>query len=102
MPTFETLNQDEVAELTRRRSTCGGVDLTPYKSAIQGVLEVGWGRVRLATDDNVRATKRRMTLAGKELNRVVKWSRKSTPAELIYQIIGQEEQQRRKRKPRKK
>ena len=42
---------------------------------------------RRCPQHNVRAIKRRTTIAGKELNRVVKWHRKSTHNQLIFQAV---------------
>ena len=85
MPKFSPLSAQEIQELTARRGS-QHVDLTEHKKAIQDVMrEGGWGRIELNAGENVRAIKRRTTIAGKELNRIVKWNRKSTPEALLYQ-----------------
>ena len=88
MPEFHTLTRERIAELTTRRGP-GSVDLTEYKKWIEGATRDsnGWGEIVLESNDNVRAIKRRTTIAGKELNRVVKWHRKSTPNQLIFQAV---------------
>jgi len=88
MPQFQTLSRDQIAELTARRGP-GSVDLTEYKKWIDEATRSsdGWGKIILTPSDNVRAIKRRTTIAGKELKRVVKWHRKSTPNQLIFQAV---------------
>jgi hypothetical protein len=88
MPQFQPLSRDRIAELTTRRGP-GSVDLTEYKKWIEDASRNsnGWGEIVLEPSDNVRAIKRRTTIAGKELNRVVKWHRKSTSNQLIFQAV---------------
>jgi hypothetical protein len=88
MPQFQPLSRERIAELTTRRGP-GSVDLTEYKKWIEDATRSsnGWGEIMLEPTDNVRAIKRRTTIAGKELNRVVKWHRKSTPNQLIFQAV---------------
>ena len=88
MPQFQTLSREQIAELTTRRGP-GSVDLTEYKKWIEDASRSsdGWGKIVLDPRDNVRAIKRRTTIAGKEMNRVVKWHRKSTPNQLIFQAV---------------
>jgi hypothetical protein len=102
VPKFSTLTTDEVADIVRRR-TSALVDLTEYKGWIDEVLKgSGWGRIEVDASDNVRALKRRTSIAAKELGKIVKWNRRSDAEKLIFQVIGQEEQQRRTRRPRRK
>ena len=101
MPVFEPLSQGEIAELTARRGSAH-VDLTEHKRAIEQAMHGGgWGRIKLNPGENVRAIKRRTTIAGKELNRVIKWNRKSTPNALIYQVVDPSSVVRRTRRARK-
>src|SRR5204863_7550651 len=88
MPQFQSLTRERIAELTTRRGP-GAVDLTEYKKWIDDASRNanGWGEILLESTDNVRAIKRRTTIAGKEMNRVVKWHRKSTPKQLIFQAV---------------
>jgi hypothetical protein len=88
MPQFHTLSRERIAELTTRRGP-GAVDLTEYKKWIEEAVRMsnGWGEIVLDPADNVRAIKRRTTIAGKELNRVVKWHRKSTSKQLVFQAV---------------
>lgn len=88
MPQFQTLSRERIAELTTRRGP-GAVDLTEYKKWIEDAVRTsnGWGEIDLDPADNVRAIKRRTTIAGKELSRVVKWHRKSTHNQLIFQAV---------------
>lgn len=101
MPHFQTLSREQIAELTARRGP-GSVDLTEYKKWIEeaGRNSDGWGRIILSPNDNVRAIKRRTTIAGKELKRVVKWHRKSTGDHLIFQAVDPTSIVRRQRRSR--
>jgi hypothetical protein len=82
------MEPERVAELTRRASG-GAVDLTDQKTWISRAVTEGqgWGEIQLDPSDNVRALKRRTTMAGKDLHKVVKWHRKSTPDCLIFQAL---------------
>jgi hypothetical protein len=88
MPRFQPLSQERIAELTTRRGP-GQVDLSEHKRWIEDSLRSanGWGEIALEPTDNVRAIKRRTTIAGKEMNRTIKWHRKSTPTSLIFQAV---------------
>jgi hypothetical protein len=88
MPRFQPLSQERIAELTTRRGP-GQVDLSEHKRWIEDALRNanGWGEIGLEPADNVRAIKRRTTIAGKEMNRTIKWHRKSTPTTLIFQAV---------------
>jgi hypothetical protein len=89
VPNFRPLTKEQVDELTRRRGT-SVVDLTAQKDWInQATAEArGWGAIEVLAGDNVRAIKRRTTIAGKELGRTIKWHRKSSPTELIFQALS--------------
>jgi hypothetical protein len=84
------LDQQRIQEITRRGGSAAGVDLTEYKNWITEALREGWGSIGLDPTDSIRAIKRRTTIAGKELGKVVKWHRKSTPGELIFQVFNAE------------
>lgn len=88
MPRFQPLSPERIAELTTRRGP-GVVDLTEYKSWIDQAQREsqGWGEIQLAPTDNVRSIKRRTTIAGKELARVVKWHRHSTKEVLLFRVV---------------
>ena len=86
MARFSTLTKERIAELTARRGP-GAVDLTEHKRWITDASRDGWGEISIDAGDNVRAIKRRTTIAAKEMNRVVKWHRKSTPQSLIFQVV---------------
>ena len=88
MPRFQPLSQERIAELTTRRGP-GQVDLSEHKRWIEAALSNanGWGEIALEPSDNVRAIKRRTTIAGKEMSRTIKWHRKSTPTTLIFQAV---------------
>lgn len=88
MPRFQVLSQERIAELTTRRGP-GQVDLSEHKHWIEDAVRNsnGWGEIALESGDNVRAIKRRTTIAGKEMNRMVKWHRKSSPTSLIFQAV---------------
>src|SRR5215210_5971941 len=88
MPRFQPLSQERIAELTTRRGP-GQVDLSEHKRWIEDALRNsnGWGEIGLEPSDNVRAIKRRTTIAGKEMSRTIKWHRKSTPTTLIFQAV---------------
>lgn len=88
MARFSTLTAERIAELTRR-GTSGGVDLTEYKDAVaRAFSDTGWGEITLDPSEPVRAIKRRTTVAGKEIGKIVKWNRRSTPTQLIYQVFA--------------
>jgi hypothetical protein len=98
---FRSLSPDEIADLTRRRSGASTVDLEPYKNAIsQTMSDGGWGSIEIESGDSQRAIKRRTTVAGKEMGKVIKWNRKSSAHRLIYQVINPEHVQRRTRRKR--
>src|SRR5215211_4148620 len=88
MPTFRPLDSAKVQELTSRRGA-GLVDLTDQKEWINRALyeASGWGAITIDPGDNVRAIKRRTTIAGKELGKTVKWHRKSSNEELIFRAL---------------
>ena len=88
MPTFRPLAREQIEELTRRRGA-GVVDLTDQKDWInRATVEAqGWGVIEVLPGENVRAIKRRTTIAGKELGKTIRWHRKSTPTELIFHAI---------------
>lgn len=88
LPRFNPLERERIAELTKRGGS-GVVDLTEQKSWISNALAQaeGWGAVGLDAADNVRAIKRRTTIAAKELGKLVKWHRKSTAQELLFRVI---------------
>src|SRR5919201_637598 len=102
MPEFHTLSRERIAELTTRRGP-GSVDLTEYKKWIEDATHNsnGWGEIVLERNDNVRAIKRRTRIAGKELNRVVKCHRKSTPRQLIFQAVDPAQIVKRPRRARR-
>lgn len=101
MPQFEALSQNEVAELTARRSS-SQVDLTEHRRGIQQAIENGngWGRIKVGPSENVRAVKRRTTVAAKEMNRVIKWHRKSNNNLLIFQAVDPSDIVKRQRRAR--
>src|SRR4029078_11657044 len=100
MPRFQPLSQERIAELTTRRGP-GQVDLSEHKRWIEDALRNanGGGEIGLEATDNARGTrareppdmvrgiKRRTTIAGKEMNRTIKWHRKSTSTTLIFQAV---------------
>src|SRR5262245_29620000 len=73
MPRFQPLSQERIAELTTRRGP-GQVDLSEHKRWIEDAIRNanGWGEIGIEPSDNVRAIKRRTTIAGKEMNRTIK------------------------------
>jgi hypothetical protein len=101
MAHFQALSRERVAELTARRGP-GMIDLTEYKKWIEDAVRTanGWGEILLDPNENVRAIKRRTTIAGKELHRVVKWHRKSTAKQLVFQAVDPATIVRRPRRPR--
>ena len=76
------------------------VDLTEHKNWIQQASRDGWGEITLDAGDNVRAIKRRTTIAGKELSKVVKWHRKSSGNTLIFQVMDPAQVTKRQRRAR--
>jgi hypothetical protein len=63
-----SLTDEEIVELTRRRTVGGGIDLSPYRDGVNAAaVDGGWGKVELESSDTQRTVKRRMTVAGKEL-----------------------------------
>ena len=103
MPRFSVLPNEEIEEFSRR-ATASVVDLTDQKNWINQAVENArsWGQIEMDPTDNVRAIKRRMTIAGKELQKVVKWNRQSDAQRLIFNIISTDEQNTRKRGRRSK
>jgi hypothetical protein len=100
---FAVLTAERIAELTRRGTGSDGVDLTEYKEWVRNAATEGWGQIELEATDSVRAIKRRTTIAGKELGKIVKWNRRSTAESLIFQIFDRETPPaKRKRGSRKK
>jgi hypothetical protein len=101
MPRFEPLTQTEIAELTTRRSA-SQVDLTEHKRGIEQAIQdgEGWGRITLQPSENVRAVKRRTTVAAKEMNRVIKWHKKSNGSVLIFRALAPGEVIKRARRVR--
>lgn len=99
MARFSALTRDRIQELTARRGS-GLVDLTEHKIWIQQAAKDGWGEITLEAGDNVRAIKRRTTIAGKELNKVVKWHRKSNHNNLIFQVMDPSQVTKRQRRSR--
>lgn len=97
MARFAPLSRDRIAELTTRRGA-GLVDLTEHKRWIQDAGRDGWGEISLEPGDNVRAIKRRTTIAGKELNKVIKWHRKSNHNTLIFQVMDPSQVVKRQRR----
>lgn len=102
MPRFQALAPERIQELTRR-SSAGLVDLTEHKNWISEALAnaQGWGEINLDPTDNIRAIKRRTTIAGKELNKIVKWHRKSTPETLIFQAFNSDAAPARRKRSKK-
>ncbi|TAK25683.1 MAG: hypothetical protein EPO26_02465 [Chloroflexota bacterium] len=100
MARFTALSKERIQDLTTRRGIAT-IDLGPQREWIQqAVAANGWGEIALEPTDNVRAVKRRTTIAGKELGKIVKWHRKSTPQLLIFQAINPDQLIRRVRRPR--
>ena len=99
MARFTSLSRERIAELTARRGA-GLVDLTEHKRWIQEASREGWGEIALDPGDNVRAIKRRTTIAGKELSKVVKWHRKSSNNTLIFQVMDPAQVTKRQRRSR--
>jgi hypothetical protein len=101
MPRFQPLSPERVAELTRRAGG-GVVDLSDQKDWINQALRdgQGWGSIAIDPADNVRALKRRTTIAGKELGKTIRWHRKSTVEELIFQAVEPNQVVRRSRRAR--
>ena len=99
MARFSALTRDRIQELTARRGS-GLVDLTEHKNWIQQASRDGWGEITLDPGDNVRAIKRRTTIAGKELSKVVKWHRKSNGNTLIFQVMDPAQVTKRQRRAR--
>jgi hypothetical protein len=99
VPRFQPLSSERIAELTRRAGG-GLVDLSDQKDWINQALRdgQGWGSIAVDAGDNVRALKRRTTIAGKELGKTIKWHRKSTVQELIFQAIEPDQVVRRPRR----
>lgn len=101
MPVFKALPPERIQELTRSRSG-GSVDISTQKEWIARALAEagGWGSIAIDPGDSVRTLKRRTTIAGKELNLVVKWHRKSTASELIFRAVEPGAVARRSRRAR--
>jgi hypothetical protein len=101
MPRFQVLSQERIAELTTRRGP-GQVDLSEHKRWIEDAVRNsnGWGEIALEPADNVRAIKRRTTIAGKEMNRTIKWHRKSSSSSLIFQAVDPTSVTKRSRRSR--
>jgi hypothetical protein len=99
VPTFRPLDSAKIQELTSRRGA-GLVDLTDQKDWInRAVYEAsGWGAIAIDSGENVRAIKRRTTIAGKELGKTIKWHRKSSNEELIFRALDPSEVTRRTRR----
>jgi hypothetical protein len=89
MARFQTLSPERIAELTRHRAA-GPLDLTEYKQWVERAkLEAdGWGEIQLEPTDNVRAIKRRTTIAGKELGLKVRWKPTLASGTLLFQVIA--------------
>lgn len=99
MAHYESPTPDEITELTARRSAAT-VDLTEHKRWIDQASLDGLGKIVLRPGDNVRAIKRRTTIAGKEMKKVVKWHRKSTGQQLYFQVIDPQGVVKRQRRAR--
>ncbi len=80
MPRFQPLSPERIAEAQRQSA--------------------GWGEIELEPTDNVRSIKRRTTIAGKELGRVVKWHHRSTKETLLFRVVEPGSIQRRTRRTR--
>ena len=102
MARFQTLSPERIAELTARHAGPGAVDLTEYKQWVERAQREsdGWGEIQLEPTDNVRSVKRRTTIAGKELGRLVKWHRRSTPETLLFRVVAPDRIKRRTRRKR--
>jgi hypothetical protein len=76
MPQFRRLNADEVAAMRARRR--GSVDLTEYSDFIKA-LQVGeggeGGEVTLASSEQKRTVKRRLTRAARQMDKDVRYRR---------------------------
>jgi len=99
VPRFQPLSHERIAELTRRAGG-GTVDLSAQKDWINQALKdgQGWGSIDIDPGDNIRALKRRTTIAGKELGKTIKWHRKSTAEQLIFRAIDPDKVVRRARR----
>jgi hypothetical protein len=100
MARFQTLSRQRIAELTTRRARPVAVDLTEYKQWVERAkLESdGWGEIQLEPTGNVRAIKRRTTIAGKELGLKVRWKPTLASGTLLFQVIAAGSSQRRIRR----
>ena len=78
------------------------VDLTEYKQWVERAkLEAdGWGEIQLEPTDNVRAIKRRTTIAGKELGLQVRWKPTLASGALLFQVVAPGSGKRRLRRKR--
>ncbi|MBM4418301.1 MAG: hypothetical protein FJ033_08320 [Chloroflexi bacterium] len=101
MARFASLSEDRIKELITRRGTTN-INLEEYKGWIQQAADGGkWGEISLEASDNVRAIKRRTTIAGKSLGWTVRWHRKSTSRNLVFQVLTQGEVAARRRGQRR-
>ena len=89
MPRFQPLSHERIAELTRRAGG-GTVDLSAQKDWINQALKdgQGWGSIDIDPGDNIRALKRRTTIAGKELAEVTSPSGAHNFVRLVTYLPG--------------
>src|SRR5262245_54544703 len=103
MPKFRVLTIQEIQELTARRGGSAAIDLSEYRGWIEsaGRSADGWGQIELDPTDNVRALKRRTTVAGKELGKTIKWNRRSDNERLIFRVFDNGAEPARRKRTRR-
>ncbi len=84
MPTFGKLTSEEVAGLAGRRGQ-QKMDLPEYEDFLEQ-LDVGeWGRITLEADEKQRTIKRRLSAAGKQIGKTLKY-RRAPEGQLVVEV----------------
>ena len=98
MPHFKPLTTERVTELTTRAAATHSYDPTEYvgyvtnaAQALDNGAKYGGGMFELEQDDNVRALKRRTTIASKTVpNVVLKWRPQKDETKLEFLVMRPE------------
>lgn len=90
MPSLSRITPDEMQQLRRRKTNEPRTDLlAPYIDFLKGLGTNEGGRVELEDADSQRATKRRLTVAGKQIGKRVKY-RTSPDRTLVFELLDAE------------
>lgn len=83
MPKFEKLSQQEIDKLKKRRATA--IDLTEYLSYLNTLKSGDWGSLTLEANETSRAIKRRLTIAAKQQNKTLKYT-KAEGSKIVFEV----------------